>query len=95
MATCELKGGGTMNCPSCKIDLKISERAGIGIDYCPKCRGVWLDRGELDKIIVRSAMGHPAQSYEDVPRRPYEPPRGGYLLKKKKNKSLLDELFDF
>jgi hypothetical protein len=49
----------------------------------------------LDKIIVRSAMGQSVQNYEDFPRRPYEPPRGGYLLKKEKNKSLLDELFDF
>ena len=42
-------------CPSCKVDLVMSERQGIEIDYCPKCRGVWLDRGELDKIIARSA----------------------------------------
>ncbi len=45
-----------MKCPVCSgIDLKISERQGIEIDYCPDCRGVWLDRGELDKIIERSA----------------------------------------
>ncbi|EAB6717795.1 zf-TFIIB domain-containing protein [Aminobacter aganoensis] len=42
-------------CPHCRIDLVMSERQGIEIDYCPKCRGVWLDRGELDKIIERSA----------------------------------------
>uniref|UniRef100_UPI0019531611 zf-TFIIB domain-containing protein n=1 Tax=Streptococcus pneumoniae TaxID=1313 RepID=UPI0019531611 len=42
-------------CPTCKVDLVMSERQGIEIDYCPKCRGVWLDRGELDKIIERSA----------------------------------------
>lgn len=41
-------------CPACKIDLLISERQGIEIDYCAKCRGVWLDRGELDKIIEQS-----------------------------------------
>lgn len=41
-------------CPSCRVDLVMSERQGIEIDYCPKCRGVWLDRGELDKIIARS-----------------------------------------
>lgn len=44
-----------MLCPTCKIDLVMSERQGIEIDYCPKCRGVWLDRGELDKIIEKSA----------------------------------------
>jgi Zn-finger nucleic acid-binding protein len=42
-------------CPTCKVDLVMSERQGIEIDYCPKCRGVWLDRGELDKIIAKSA----------------------------------------
>ena len=44
-----------MKCPTCAIDLVMSERQGIEIDYCPTCRGVWLDRGELDKIIERSA----------------------------------------
>lgn len=44
-----------MECPICDVDLKISERHGIEIDYCPKCRGVWLDRGELDKILDRAA----------------------------------------
>ena len=43
-----------MKCPACAIDLVMSERSGIEIDYCPTCRGVWLDRGELDKIIERS-----------------------------------------
>ena len=43
-----------MKCPTCAIDLVMSERLGIEIDYCPTCRGVWLDRGELDKIIERS-----------------------------------------
>lgn len=41
-------------CPVCRVDLVMSDRQGIEIDYCPKCRGVWLDRGELDKIIERS-----------------------------------------
>lgn len=44
-----------MKCPLCNVDLVMSERQGIEIDYCPQCRGVWLDRGELDKIIERSA----------------------------------------
>lgn len=43
-----------MKCPICNVDLNMSERQGIEIDYCPQCRGVWLDRGELDKIIERS-----------------------------------------
>lgn len=45
-----------MKCPIDGTDLVISERNGIEIDYCPKCRGVWLDRGELDKIIERAAQ---------------------------------------
>jgi Zn-finger nucleic acid-binding protein len=51
----------TMKCPVClQPDLVMSERQGIEIDYCPQCRGVWLDRGELDKIIERSATQSPA-----------------------------------
>ena len=44
-----------MQCPVCRVPLAMSDRQGIEIDYCPQCRGVWLDRGELDKIIERSA----------------------------------------
>lgn len=47
-----------MKCPNCSETLVISDRQGIEIDYCPQCRGVWLDRGELDKILERS------QAYE-------------------------------
>lgn len=43
-----------MNCPVCNVSLQLAERQGVEIDYCPKCRGIWLDRGELDKIIERS-----------------------------------------
>ena len=52
-----------MQCPVCRVPLAMSDRQGIEIDYCPQCRGVWLDRGELDKIIDRSAPqsgGQPA-----------------------------------
>ncbi|MCA9914910.1 MAG: zf-TFIIB domain-containing protein [Anaerolineae bacterium] len=46
-----------MYCPVCDhVELKISERQGIEIDYCPRCRGIWLDRGELDKIIERASV---------------------------------------
>ena len=44
-----------MLCPVCKVGLAMSDRQGIEIDYCPQCRGIWLDRGELDKIIERSS----------------------------------------
>lgn len=46
-----------MNCPVCNVELKMTDRRGVEIDYCPKCRGVWLDRGELDKIIERCETG--------------------------------------
>lgn len=45
-----------MKCPVCSVDLMLTERQGVEIDYCPQCRGVWLDRGELDKIIDRAAI---------------------------------------
>ena len=44
-----------MQCPKCQTSLMISDRQGIEIDFCPQCRGVWLDRGELDKLIERAA----------------------------------------
>jgi uncharacterized protein len=50
-----------MKCPVCNtVDLLMTERQGVEIDYCPQCRGIWLDRGELDKIIERSASLAPA-----------------------------------
>ena len=53
-----------MKCPVCtSVDLLMTERQGVEIDYCPQCRGVWLDRGELDKIIERSMNEAPRQSH--------------------------------
>jgi uncharacterized protein len=49
-----------MRCPVDNETLVMADRGGVEIDYCPKCRGVWLDRGELDKIIERSLGGAPA-----------------------------------
>ncbi|HTR10296.1 MAG TPA: zf-TFIIB domain-containing protein [Paraburkholderia sp.] len=54
-----------MKCPNCPdVTLSLSERQGVELDYCPQCRGVWLDRGELDKLIERS--GNPRHSDEDA-----------------------------
>jgi Zn-finger nucleic acid-binding protein len=56
-----------MKCPVCvDIDLSISAREGVEIDFCPQCRGVWLDRGELDKIIDRVAVSPPAVTSEST-----------------------------
>ncbi len=52
-----------MNCPKCYEPLRIADRQGIEIDYCPDCRGIWLDRGELDKIIERSVQYKPPEDY--------------------------------
>ena len=52
-----------MKCPSCPdVALTMSDRQGVEIDYCPQCRGVWLDRGELDKLIERAAVPAPNQN---------------------------------
>ena len=56
-----------MQCPVCNVALVMSDRNGIEIDYCPQCRGVWLDRGELDKIIERSAGPAPANHHAQQP----------------------------
>ena len=84
-----------MNCPVCKnVQLVLSERQGIEIDYCPNCRGVWLDRGELDKIIERSANESPVydRSRTHEYRRDDDYYKHGH---KKKKESFLGDLFDF
>ena len=84
-----------MTCPNCSAPLVIVDRHDVEIDYCPDCRGVWLDRGELDKIIARSGSA-PSRDlprereperrrYDDDDRKPY----------KRKRENLLVELFDF
>jgi uncharacterized protein len=93
-----------MKCPICtETDLVIAERQGIEIDYCPKCRGVWLDRGELDKIIERSVqqpqqgqnmpqgfpLGHDNSGHER-----HDEHHGGYGDKRYRKRSWLGELFD-
>ena len=90
-----------MNCPQCNVALVMSERQGVEIDYCPQCRGVWLDRGELDKIIQRSERDD--DDGDDDRRRgnyPPPPPRADYdrdrehHYKYHKKKSFWSEIFD-
>lgn len=65
-----------MKCPVCnEVNLLMSERQGIEIDYCPQCRGVWLDRGELDKLIERSVAELPSRSTAPAANVSY-PPQG-------------------
>lgn len=64
-----------MKCPNCEETLVMAERQGVEIDYCPKCRGVWLDKGELDKIIEKAASTQVSQnlkSNEDKKRKKYD-----------------------
>lgn len=82
-----------MKCPVCNVDLLMSERGGIEIDYCPKCRGVWLDRGELDKIIERSIQEMKDDWNEKYPDQRSYPDKDYY--KHKKRKSWLGDIFDF
>ena len=87
-----------MNCPVCKeSELVISERQGIELDYCPKCRGVWLDRGELDKIIERSVkFDESNQNYFDNDRKyDYRKKYSDDYYKRNKRKSFFGEIFDF
>lgn len=97
-----------MKCPSCpETALVMSDRQGVEIDYCPSCRGVWLDRGELDKIIERSTGGSAAISaplnrkykddddWDDDDRYKIKYDKYGRPYKKSKAKSMLGEIFDF
>ena len=91
-----------MKCPIDETELVMSERQGVEIDYCPKCRGVWLDRGELDKIIERTEVTvAPQSSAASYQGETYQGQRdhGGrderYDPRRKKKKSMLGELFDF
>jgi uncharacterized protein len=92
-----------MKCPVCDVTLQMTDRQGVEIDYCPQCRGVWLDRGELDKIIERSSAATMPSSttssnplrrdqWDDDDRRRYGQ---GYPNDKRRKKSFLDEIFDF
>lgn len=93
-----------MNCPNDNVQLLLSERQGVEIDYCPQCRGVWLDRGELDKLIEKVSVQQPSPESTRQPQsnaansQRYDRDddddnyhRGGT----QKRKSMLGELFDF
>jgi Zn-finger nucleic acid-binding protein len=94
-----------MNCPVDGSELRITDRQGIEIDYCPQCRGVWLDRGELDKVLERSAQ----PAYRDERERSAPAPlqgerdrydddrsnRGQEYRGKSKRRSFLEDLLDF
>lgn len=90
-----------MNCPVCKTStLVMAEKQGIEIDYCPQCRGVWLDRGELDKIVERSLQINQPQSkpVHDFPKSDSRHFDSDYYRSNpygKKKKGFLGDIFDF
>ena len=94
-----------MLCPHCKdTSLAMTDRQGIEIDYCPNCRGIWLDRGELDRLIERAERDVPAPAqaaYRETGHRGEQHHDRGYRDDRhshghrRKPKSLLGELFDF
>ena len=94
-----------MQCPVDQTVLVMSERSGVEIDYCPTCRGVWLRRGELDKILDRAAAVAPVEAprRENVSYPVYDPRNTGHdprfqgydpSYRKKKKRSFLDDFFE-
>lgn len=84
-----------MNCPNCGAEMRERDRAGIRIDFCPDCKGVWLDRGELDKIVERESRGD--DDWDDDYRggrseRRYEDRDRDYRPKKSKKKSFFESV---
>ena len=95
-----------MKCPICEVDLNMTDRQGVEIDYCPKCRGIWLDRGELDKIIEKSQLESTPEisgaresqtifrgESDHYDHKSHEGHNSGYGRHKKKG--LLGDIFDF
>lgn len=82
-----------MKCPTCNVALVMTDRNGIEIDYCPDCRGIWLDRGELDKIIERSVQQEPIPPRNTYHDKEHYRSEKDYYYKKKKG--FLGDLFDF
>jgi uncharacterized protein len=102
--------GEPMRCPTCGTRLVEVDRAAVLIDACPNCRGVWLDRGELDKILVKERQLSGGDADEDffrevegrrAPRPQQQPPREPYReeheygQRKRRKRSFLEDLLDF
>ena len=86
-----------MKCPNCNETLVMADRKGVEIDYCPNCRGVWLDKGELDKIIERTANFTSGESTGHYPDEGYRQQNhyNDQYYKQKKKKGFLSDFFDF
>ena len=84
-----------MQCPACTSTLRLAERHSVEIDYCPQCRGVWLERGELDKIIERATPASSRWWREEDAAFDSERHDRDYSERKGRRRSFLSELFDF
>jgi hypothetical protein len=91
-----------MKCPACNVEMNLTERQEVEIDFCPQCRGVWLDRGELDKIIERVSLTMPKQPagsreyYEHDDRHGNYENRGEHHSQKyHKRRGIFRDLYDF
>jgi len=87
-----------MKCPSCNETLLMSEKKGVEIDYCPNCRGIWLDRGELDKIMEQSTNHYESKDNYEKDYKQYGYGQQGDQNRQyphKKKKSFLNDFFDF
>lgn len=85
-----------MKCPNCNETLLMSQRNNIEIDYCPTCRGVWLDKGELDKMLEYASQIQPSNNPGHIAQPGYTQYDTRYGYKKPyKKKSILGDLFDF
>jgi Zn-finger nucleic acid-binding protein len=91
-----------MNCPTCKVQLLMTERQGTQIDYCPQCRGIWLEKGKLERIIERSGAEMPPktihQGYDAQPVRQnserHDKHHDDHYGGDRKKRGFLQDLFD-
>ncbi|WP_047447742.1 zf-TFIIB domain-containing protein [Alistipes sp. ZOR0009] len=87
-----------MNCPLCNVPLMMADKQGVEIDYCPKCRGIWLDRGELEKIIERSlqpGFGYHDDDHYNKHHDSHKSPFSHDKYPNKHKRGFLGDLFDF
>jgi len=84
----------SLTCPKCHGQMRSYERSGVTVDQCTECRGIFLDRGELERLVDAETAWHagPARAPQPPPKEHYPSPEYGYPRKRKK--SFLDELFD-
>jgi uncharacterized protein len=87
-----------MKCPNCEATLLMAEKQGVEIDYCPNCRGIWLDKGELEKIMERTGEHYSKRENYEKDYSKYHYGDNDYYKKQQhshKKKSFLSDFFDF